>query len=86
MLLNKLLIYFFPNTSLEYVYYEAIANAIDAGSTNIDIAITIDKFAEYKTLNITIIDNGEGFTDKNFEKFCNVLSADDKQHKGIYFV
>nr|WP_314780646.1 ATP-binding protein [uncultured Treponema sp.] len=74
---------FFPNTSLEYVYYEAIANAIDAGATDIDIAITIDKFSEHKTLKITIIDNGEGFTDKNFEKFCNVLSADDKQHKGI---
>ena len=74
---------FFPNTSLEYVYYEAIANAIDAGATNIDIAIIIDKFTDHKTLNITIIDNGEGFTDKNFEKFCNVLSADDKQHKGI---
>ena len=74
---------FFPNTSLEYVYYEAIANAIDAGATDIDIAITIDKFSEHKSLKITIIDNGEGFTDKNFEKFCNVLSADDKQHKGI---
>lgn len=74
---------FFPNTSLEYVYYEAIANAIDAGATDIDIAITIDKFSEHKTLKIKIIDNGEGFTDKNFEKFCNVLSADDKQHKGI---
>ncbi|WP_010254250.1 ATP-binding protein [Treponema primitia] len=75
--------YFFPNTSLEYVYFESIANSLDANATEIDIVIDIESYSKPDTLNITISDNGDGFNDKNFEKFCHVLDADDKQHKGI---
>ena len=32
---------FFSNPSLEMVYFEAIANAIDAGASHIKITITI---------------------------------------------
>ncbi|WP_411824638.1 ATP-binding protein [Leptospira sp. 'Mane'] len=74
---------FFPNTSLEFVYFEAVANSIDAGASNIDIIINIDNFNEPKTLTIQITDNGEGFTDRNFEKFNNVLDVEDDQHKGV---
>jgi hypothetical protein len=74
---------FFPTTSLEFVYYEAIANSIDAGASRISIDIEINSFAEEDTLRITITDNGVGFNDRNFEKFNNVLDVEDKQHKGI---
>ncbi|GHT65342.1 ATPase [Spirochaetia bacterium] len=75
--------YFFPNTSLEYVYFESIANSLDANATEIDIAIDIESYSKHETLKITISDNGDGFNEKNFEKFCHVLDADDSQHKGI---
>jgi hypothetical protein len=31
---------FFPNTSLEFIYYEAVSNSIDAKATKIDIDIS----------------------------------------------
>lgn len=74
---------FFPNTSLEWVYFESIANSIDAGASEIDIEISLNSFTECDTLEIIISDNGEGFNDKNFEKFNHVLAVDDEQHKGI---
>jgi hypothetical protein len=75
--------YFFPNPSLEHVYYEAIANSIDANASEINIDIKIDSFSKQDTLFISILDNGDGFTDKNFDKFCHVLETDDKQHQGV---
>jgi hypothetical protein len=74
---------FFPSTSLEFVYFEAIANAIDAKASNIKLHIEMDSFAEVDSLVVSISDDGEGFTEKNFEKFSKVLSVDDDQHKGI---
>jgi hypothetical protein len=74
---------FFPNTSLEFVYYEAVANSLDAGATEINIAIDINSFDDIDSLVIKIHDNGEGFTDSNFEKFNKLLDTDDKLHKGI---
>ena len=35
---------FFPNPSLMLVYFEAIANAFDAGAKNIEINILIKNF------------------------------------------
>jgi hypothetical protein len=75
--------YFFSNASLKYVYFEAIANSMDAGATKIDVEIDIESFQKHETLQIKITDNGEGFNEKNFGKFCHVLDVDDKQHKGI---
>jgi hypothetical protein len=75
--------YFFANPSHEMLYYEAVANAIDAGATKIEIKIKMNSFADIDSLTIEIKDNGEGFTDKNFEKFNNLLDVDDESHKGV---
>ena len=74
---------FFPNPSLELVYFEAIANAIDAGATQIDINIDIRELSLPDTLKIEIKDNGCGFNDDRFKKFNQLLSADENNRKGI---
>ena len=74
---------FFPRPSLELVYFEAIANSLDAGASEISINVRMKSFTEPNTLEIDIIDNGDGFTDKNFDKFSNLLEVEEKQHKGI---
>ncbi len=75
--------YFFANPSYEMIYYEAVANAIDAGATKIEIKIKIKSFADTDSLTMEIKDNGVGFTDKNFEKFNNLLDVADESHKGV---
>ena len=74
---------FFPNPSLTLVYFEALANALDAGATEVSIEIDIQAFDKPETLKITISDNGDGFTDDNFERFRKLLRPRDKFHKGI---
>lgn len=75
--------FFFGNTSLEFVYFEAIANSIDAGATEIGIDIYLPTFQDYKDLTITITDNGKGFDSENFDRFCHVLDKQDEAHKGV---
>lgn len=74
---------FFPNPSLTLVYFEALANALDAGSTDISIDVDVQAFDKPDTLRITIADNGDGFTDENFDRFKTLLKPRDKFHKGI---
>lgn len=74
---------FFSNSSLEMVYFEAIVNAIDAGASEISIIIDITSPSEPKSLSITITDNGQGFTDKNFTKFSSLLETEGTNHKGL---
>jgi hypothetical protein len=75
---------FFSGTSLETIYYEAVANAIDAEATAIDMHIYIKSFLEPETLKIEITDNGIGFQDKNFDKFSTLLENEEREdHKGI---
>jgi len=74
---------FFPNPSLALVYYEAIANALDAGATKIDIEISIQAFTASETLNVKIRDNGSGFTDESFDHFKTLMKPKDGFHKGI---
>lgn len=74
---------FFPNPSLTLVYFEALANALDAGATEVSIDIDIQAFDKPETLKITVSDNGDGFTDDNFERFRKLLRPRDKFHKGI---
>ena len=74
---------FFPNPSLTLVYFEALANALDAGATEISIDIDVQAFDKPDTLKITVSDNGDGFTDENFERFRKILRPRDKFHKGI---
>ena len=74
---------FFPNPSLTLVYFEALANALDAGATEISIDIDVQAFDKPETLKITVSDNGDGFTDENFERFRKLLRPRDKFQKGI---
>lgn len=74
---------FFPNPSLTLVYFESLANALDAGATEVSIEIDIQAFDKPETLNITVSDNGTGFTDENFDRFKTLLKPRDKFHKGI---
>ena len=74
---------FFPNPSLTLVYFEALANALDAGATDVSISIDIQAFDKPDTLTITVSDNGDGFIDENFDRFKTLLKPRDKFHKGI---
>ena len=74
---------FFPNPSLLLVFYEAIANSLDAGATKIDITVSIHSFKKAETLNVKIIDNGTGFNNESFERFKTLLKPKDGDHKGI---
>lgn len=75
--------HFFPNPSLTLVYFEALANALDAGATDISIEIHVQAYEKPDTLKITVTDNGCGFTDENFERFKTLLKRRDKFHKGL---
>jgi hypothetical protein len=74
---------FFPNPSLVQVFFEAVANALDAGASEIVIAVKIRAFTAPDTLQITITDNGNGFSDKSFERFKRLLKPQDSFHKGL---
>lgn len=74
---------FFPNPSLELVYFEALANSLDAGATEISIHIDIQAYDRPETLKIIVTDNGSGFTDENFSRFKTLLKPRDGFHKGI---
>lgn len=74
---------FFPNPSLSLVYFEALANALDAGATEVSIDIELKAFDKPDTLKINVSDNGEGFTDENFGRFSKLLRPRDRYHKGI---
>jgi hypothetical protein len=74
---------FFRSASLEFVYFEAIANSIDSGSSDITVAVDIDSFSEPESLKISILDNGKGFDDENYSRFCMLLEKVDAQHKGL---
>ena len=74
---------FFGNSSLEMVYFEAIANALDANATEIEIKISAKAFNQPESLEIAISDNGIGFTNDRYEKFSNLFDADEHSHKGL---
>lgn len=74
---------FFPNPSLTLVYFEALANALDAGATEVSIDIDVQAYDKPDTLKVTVTDNGDGFTDENFERFKTLLKPRDKFHKGL---
>lgn len=74
---------FFPNPSLVQVFFEAVANALDAGASEITIKIEIQGFTSPDTLKISITDNGSGFTDESFERFRRLLKPQDSFHKGL---
>ena len=75
--------HFFPNPSLVQVYFEAVANALDAGATEIDINITTAGATTKNGFEITISDNGSGFDDTSFNRIKELLNAKDTFHKGL---
>ncbi|MEQ8390454.1 MAG: ATP-binding protein [Thalassospira sp.] len=74
---------FFPNPSLLMVYFEAIANALDADANNISVNLKLSSFDSPSSLQLTITDNGRGFTDENFNRFKTLLKPRDEFHKGL---
>ena len=74
---------FFGNSSLEMVYFEAIANALDAYATEIIIKISAKALNQPETLKIEIADNGEGFTEDRYKKFSKLFDVDESSHKGL---
>lgn len=74
---------FFGNSSLEMVYFEAVANSLDADATQIDIEITTKAYNQPDTLKLTIADNGVGFTDQRYKRFSKLLDAEESSHKGL---
>jgi Histidine kinase-, DNA gyrase B-, and HSP90-like ATPase len=75
---------FFSKSAFEQVYFEAVANALDAEASEITIHISTDgKRISPEYLEITISDNGEGFTDERFERFRRLKKPNDPYHKGL---
>ncbi|MCP5487233.1 MAG: sensor histidine kinase [Verrucomicrobia bacterium] len=75
---------FFPRSAFVQVYLEAIANALDADATEIDISISTDgQMRPPRRLDITIADNGIGFSDERFDRFAKVKRPSDPHHKGL---
>ena len=55
--LSRAIDFFYPSSSsLELVYFEAIANAIDAGANNIQISIAVDSYSKPESRNDPKID------------------------------
>jgi hypothetical protein len=75
--------HFYSNHSLLLVFEEAICNSLDALATKIEINISIDVLEKPNTLKITIKDNGEGFVQERFDKFCKLLEVEEETHKGV---
>lgn len=82
--LSRAIDFFYPSSSsLELVYFEAIANAIDAGANNIQISIAVDSYSKPESLTIVISDNGVGFTNDRYRKFTKLLETEEEDHKGL---
>lgn len=74
---------FFSKSSFEMIYFEAFANALDAGATTININIKLSDKEQKQNLCLTIKDNGCGFTDEHFRKFSKLLDVEERTHKGL---
>src|SRR5579884_2662546 len=74
---------FFPNPTFQQIYFEAVANALDAGANDILINVRLRSFSKPQSLSIEIVDNGEGFTDSRFDRFSKLLLTEDAYHKGL---
>jgi len=62
------------------VYNEAVANAIDAYANEISINVYAPDSKDFKSMVVTIEDNGVGFTDSNFERFSELLKVESEDH------
>lgn len=74
---------FFGNSSLEMVYFEAIANALDANATIVNIDIAASAKNDPDSLEIIITDNGVGIDEERYRKFSNLFDVQESSHKGL---
>lgn len=74
---------FFPNSAFHQIYFEAIANAFDAEASEVNILISTDGQISPSHLEVTISDNGIGFTDERFDRFRMLKEPNDPFHKGL---
>jgi hypothetical protein len=75
---------FFPTSAFVQIYFEAVANAIDANASTISIEVRTDgKIHDPGYLEITIHDDGIGFTDERYERFMQLKEPTDAYHKGL---
>ncbi|MGV9012818.1 MAG: ATP-binding protein [Flavobacteriales bacterium] len=70
------------DAKLSLVYFEAIANSIDAEADDIRITVRLNEVGEWKTFSIVISDNGKGIDKEGFDRFSEVFKSKDKAHKG----
>lgn len=74
---------FFPNPAFAQVYYEAVANALDADADWIRIEIRTEGSVKAPDVQISIRDNGVGFTEERYGRFKRVKEPKDAYHKGL---
>ena len=74
---------FFSKSSFEMIYFEALANAIDAGATEFNVHITLPEASDWLNMSLELTDNGVGFTDDRFGKFKKLLDVEERTHKGL---
>ena len=74
---------FFSKSSFEMIYFEALANALDADATEFNIDISLGDYKELSNLLVTLSDNGVGFDDVRFRKFSKLLDVEEQSHKGL---
>lgn len=74
---------FGTTTSFDMVYYEAVANSLDANAQNINILIEADSTNDIENFKLTIHDDGDGFTDHRYSKFGNLFDAEEASHRGV---
>lgn len=78
---------FFSKSSFEMIYFEAIANALDANATQIDIFIKgsrdKNKQLEMQNLVLQIRDNGVGIDKTRYDKFSKLFNVEEQNHKGL---
>ena len=74
---------FFSKSSFEMIYFEAFANAVDAGATEFNIHITLPQASDWPNMTLDLYDNGVGFTEERFNKFKKLLDVEERTHKGL---
>ena len=65
----------FSKSSFEMIYFEAFANALDAGASEFCINISLSD-TKIQNLVLTISDNGVGFDDARFKKFGRLFDVE----------
>lgn len=65
------------------IFFEAFANALDAGATDFSVNIELSNKEDIENLTLIIADNGVGFTDHRFSKFGKLFDVEEQSHKGL---